>query len=253
ILEQEESFNIRLRESNKYEATTYTSKDNPRDLKVYCKYHKSRYHRTEDCISLKNKKGEETSLEKTSYKKSYKNNYIAESTDEEEIRIRIKSSHGEFDALIDTGARLNYIAKETLNSMRGINITPLKEQRKIITANNTHEDIKELIHLQFTIEGIPDIEFKEEFLILNQMPIPANLGYDFLRRNNCILNIKRSTLKINDFKLDYSNYKEKNDEKEIKDLIHSRNIIIKENNEIATLINRYKNINPKTGLIPFFQ
>lgn len=84
------------------------------------------------------------------------------------------------------------------------------------------------------------------------MPIEANIGFEFLRKHNCIINTKKSIIKIQEFICEYSNHNVQPEEK-IKREIHEKNINIKETNDIGTMIESFKQQNPITGLIPNFK
>lgn len=53
------------------------------------------------------------------------------------------------------------------------------KQRIIQTANNQNEKISSYIQLNFHFEQIPNCEFNTIFYILEEMPVEANIGYEF--------------------------------------------------------------------------
>lgn len=257
LLEQEESFSERMLEIKGItkEDNTYTFKN--KEQTKWCKYHKSRYHNTSDCLTGKQSNRDKNEIDNRSKDiKSFKrnfNNYITENTSEEnEIKLTLETKSGNMTALIDTGSKLNYISKETAYNLRISNLKPLEEPKTMVTANNTQEEISQCIDLEFSIKSLPDIIFQEKFFVVARMPIQANLGYEFLKKHNCLLNIKNKEIKLNNYIVQYDRTQEESIDSEVRQAIHDKNITIKEHNKTTEMIEQYKK-GRYEGIIPGFK
>lgn len=212
----------------------------------WCRYHRSRYHNTDECL-----KGNSDRKTKETNPKENKHFLISENRQKtKEIILEAKVKEKTMGCLIDTGAQYNCISRSCLNRLSIEEHEEIVENKAIQTANNSIERIKSKVILEVQFAQIPDKIFRIEYLVMDTLPIDANIGYEFLKEYNAILNFQENEIIIDNFALDWERNPEKEIDEEITETILSKNMVLKERNTIAEMIERYKKENPEVGSIP---
>ena len=122
--------------------------------------------------------------------------------------------------------------------------------RKVLNANDEQIIIDKVATIDFHFLNMPDVTLKTEFMILNKMPIECNIGLNFSHANKHVVDFEKQTIKLNNYTLSYAQEHSKDTDREISNLIHSKNITIIEKNRIAELIFEKKQVAPDIGCIP---
>ncbi|KAG0439268.1 hypothetical protein DMUE_2555 [Dictyocoela muelleri] len=158
---------------------------------VYCKYHKTNLHSTEECRVLANK---------NNYKNSKKGLLIREpdpAINLIQITGEIESKNALFT--IDTGASTNYINEKFIKRN---NFTVFKKNpSKVIYGNNETGFISEFTDLTINSIGNEKLKLKSKFSIIKNLPEDIILGNTFLKENKVIIDFNNNLILINNKKI----------------------------------------------------
>ena len=108
-----------------------------------------------------------------------------------------------FNVLVDTGSRLNFMSQRCINELKGIKIQEVTQPFKMITANNETVKVDKYVDLIFAIDQLPNINFKTKFYILENMPCDCNVGLQFLKEHRSSIDIENEGIKTEDHIIEY--------------------------------------------------
>ncbi|KCZ79388.1 hypothetical protein H312_03227, partial [Anncaliia algerae PRA339] len=117
LLELEEDFSQRFKTNAITTTHTTEAVKQTKGNNKWCKYHRSKYHNTDECLGRKKYSNNNTDFKiKKPYNKKEEKNNLNNFIDEpqgisDEINLKLDTDHGDIKALVDTGAKLCYISK----------------------------------------------------------------------------------------------------------------------------------------------
>lgn len=164
----------------------------------YCKRHGNGLHSTDECNALKNKLPPKDKPFRKEFNKSSSSCLIKEASVKNNVGIcNAKSGTTEFKIMIDQGATKSFISKTYADSLK-LQIEVQTPGFKVQISNGDIEEITKYIQMEFTIEELPGITFKEPFYILNGLLDTVLLGETFLIKNKAVINYKDGTITLID-------------------------------------------------------
>ncbi|KCZ75078.1 hypothetical protein H311_03950, partial [Anncaliia algerae PRA109] len=166
------------------------------------------FHNTRDCLKLKRREVRQNEEEKKFEDDKPHKGFVI--YDEKlntcrEIQLSARIGETNINCLFDTGSYENLISSKLVDLIK-LKPEKLREQKTILMANSASEKITEFVSFNLSFKQIPNQEFSIKCLILNNLPIDLNIGYNFMKKHNLIINTKEDTLIINDQVIEYNEY-----------------------------------------------
>jgi hypothetical protein len=232
------------RDSNIYDNGDITAK--AKSQNKWCSFHRSKFHNTDECMTLKNKKNKDD---------NETNNLIIREEDTKNIDVSItgKLEGTEVSILLDTGSKLSFISDKCLERTGKhpeIYETPVTIQ----TANGEIEKIEKSVEMNINIPQIPECNLPVRLHMLKKLPVDINVGTEFMSANNVVIDFNKGLVSIKGIILDITQNSLNPVNNEFEKLILDK-VMIARNTKKSILqeINSYVSSNPTLGLIPNFE
>ncbi|KAG0440916.1 hypothetical protein DMUE_1426 [Dictyocoela muelleri] len=156
----------------------------------WCSFHGTKSHNTKDCNNNK---------EVNSYEYKDKNFILKESFfQRKNLEVEASLNNKKITFTIDTGATKNYIRKEFANELgiRSFDTLPIKT----IFGNNNYETCDKIVETILTFKNLKN-GINVNFYVLDNLPVNALLGNDFLISNKCTLDLVKYKIWIDNEKI----------------------------------------------------
>ncbi|KAG0436847.1 Retrovirus-related Pol polyprotein from transposon 17.6 [Dictyocoela muelleri] len=219
----------------------------------FCKYHKSKTHNTNECITLtKTRKKNYTKREDTPRKDAeHSHNYgiTSQCTDEKVLEIPIKINDIQLDAMIDTGADKNYISTDVVSKLQ----IETEEMEAPLPAECANGDLITITHtakIRFKCAADKTIDYLGMFHILPRKKNTIILGMSFLKQNLAVIDLKNNILVLDGREYELEGFCNKESVLEDQILSNTKIFNISESKKkIDNLIKAAKLNNPEIGKI----
>ncbi|KAF9754366.1 hypothetical protein NGRA_3350 [Nosema granulosis] len=165
---------------------------------IYCKYHKTSNHGTEECRALARKNN-------GTQRDSRPQNFVLKEPRCETKLLQINGIIGETETkfTIDTGATNNFISETIVNKYHLR--TTETEPSEVTYGNGQTSQSTKCVHTSIKQLGIKTMNKAITFVVIKNLPEETILGNNFLKDNKAIINFDNSTLQLDDTILPLNN------------------------------------------------
>lgn len=171
------------------QTTKYKMKEKAKNERIWCLYHKSNKHNSEDCRAKTVSNDNKRNIELKSYA------IMKPRIQPQNVELDILVHDYSKKALVDTESVQHYITNEFASKF---NLERLQLQRKayVELADSTTLPIKEMYNVNFIVSNNQHIIHMDTFRVLPKSNSTMILGMEFLQKNDAIINIKDRTMYI---------------------------------------------------------
>ncbi|KAF9756167.1 hypothetical protein NGRA_3299, partial [Nosema granulosis] len=208
--------------------------------KAFCSFHKSREHNTHECNAYANWKNKNKRQDVLAIHTDEKSEDDIKLGNPNKISLTVHLNNTPVNLIVDTGSDFNFISKNVADKIPNTIRTHLKNV-SITLANGMTNEITEKITVDTKINESANIQHREFFYIISELPHDGLIGRDFFHKHECTISFRKGkgSLKLND--------EETHDPDEtILNKIYPPYPWSKEVNQV---VSKYKQSNPKLGLI----
>lgn len=213
----------------------------------YCKIHKSFSHYTKDCYLRDNDKTQNKKRSEASKEEKVRKNFVLKELipHVQQVQVEAEKDEDKIAATVDTGSSKSYINKSMVEKYK----LQLKDIKPYYTETADGKKIMITEGCEFDFTLGKKLYFKEDFNILNNLPVSMILGNDFLFKYEAKIDMKSGNLIINEAEINLANEElvgyYDNPEKILCDKIH---VLKEELTDLKKIIVEYKKNNDKLQL-----
>ncbi|KCZ75230.1 hypothetical protein H311_03795, partial [Anncaliia algerae PRA109] len=182
------------------------AKEKNLNSKTWCKFHKSHYHNTKDCLKYKKYSADNHKAKHANIIDDNNKGFVIQEEYQnkmKEIQLKGKINGQVISCLFDTGSNFNLISRDVVLKLN-VDIHKLENTKILQMANGQKENIDEQIEVDLKFVQIPHKTFKISCFVMKSLPVELNLGYSFMNKYGVVLNVKEETLTIQEDVIEYT-------------------------------------------------